>query len=225
VQERRRQAHDFLRQADLMILTFGTAVGYIHRQSGQLVANCHKIPQGAFDKTLLSLTDMQEAFASLQARLQVFNPSLRLLLTLSPVRHLKETLEGNSVSKALLRVLCHQLQQQYPAVDYFPAYELLLDDLRDYRFYKADLIHPTEIAETYIWDKFQAAYFDAAFQQFTGEWDKIRQALAHRPFQPESAAHQQFLHHTLRKLQQLHHQVDCRAEIEQVKNQLSASQA
>ena len=225
VQERRWQAHDFLRQADLMILTFGTAVGYIHRQSGQLVANCHKIPQGAFDKTLLSLTDMQEAFASLQARLQVFNPSLRLLLTLSPVRHLKETLEGNSVSKALLRVLCHQLQQQYPAVDYFPAYELLLDDLRDYRFYKADLIHPTEIAETYIWDKFQAAYFDAAFQQFTGEWDKIRQALAHRPFQPESAAHQQFLHHTLRKLQQLHHQVDCRAEIEQVKNQLSASQA
>jgi hypothetical protein len=225
VRQRLQQTFDFLRQADLMILTFGTAVGYIHRESRQLVANCHKIPQRQFDKVLLPLADMQAAFSDLQARLQAFNPKLRLLLTLSPVRHVKETLEGNSVSKALLRVLCHQLQQQYPAVSYFPAYELLLDDLRDYRFYKADLIHPTEVAETYIWEKFQAAYFDAAFQQFTAEWDKIRQALAHRPFQPASAAHQQFLHNTWRKLQQLHQQVDCSAEMEQLKVQLGASQA
>lgn len=225
VREGLQQTHDFLRQADLVILTFGTAVGYIHRESGQLVANCHKIPQRAFHKTLLSLPDMEAAFSGLQARLLQLNPALRLLLTLSPVRHLKETLEGNSVSKALLRVLCHQLQQQYPGVQYFPAYELLLDDLRDYRFYKADLIHPTEVAETYIWEKFRAAYFNGPFQLFSSEWDKIRQALAHRPFQPGSAAHRQFLHHTLLKLQQLHQQVDCSAEIAQVKNQLSASQA
>jgi hypothetical protein len=225
VRQRLQQTHDFLRQADLMILTFGTAVGYIHRESRQLVANCHKIPQRAFEKTLLPLPDMQDAFAALQAHVQAFNPGLRLVLTVSPVRHLKDTLTGNSVSKALLRVLCHQLQQQYPAVSYFPAYELLLDDLRDYRFYKADLIHPTEVAEDYIWEKFRDAYFDAAFQQFTADWDKIRQALAHRPFQPASAAHQQFLHRTLAQLGQLHHQVDCRTEIEQVKNQLAASQA
>jgi GSCFA family len=220
-----QQTHDFLRQADLLVLTFGTAVGYIHRESGQLVANCHKIPQRAFDKTLLPLADMEGAFAGLQARLQALNPALRILFTLSPVRHLKETLEGNSVSKALLRVLCHQLRQQYPALEYFPAYELLLDDLRDYRFYKPDLIHPTEVAEDYIWEKFMGAYFDEAFRQFTGEWDKIRQALAHRPFQPASAAHQQFLQNTLAKLQQLHRQVDCSAEMAQVKNQLGASQA
>jgi hypothetical protein len=225
VRQRVGQTRDFLRQADLMILTFGTAVGYIHRDSGHLVANCHKIPQKAFDKTLLPLADMAAAFGALQGRLLTFNPRLRMLLTVSPVRHLKETLEGNSVSKALLRVLCHQLQQQYPAVEYFPAYELLLDDLRDYRFYKADLIHPTEMAEAYIWDKFQAAYFDAPFRHFTGQWDKIRQDLAHRPFQPGSAAHQAFLQRTLAKLQQLHLLVDCRAEMEQVKNQLAASQA
>lgn len=225
VQARLRQAHAFLRQADMMILTFGTAVAYIHRESQQLVANCHKIPQRQFDKTLLDIGNMQQAFSQLYSRLQAFNPNLQVLLTLSPVRHLKETLEGNSVSKSLLRVLCHQLQQQFQQVSYFPAYELLLDDLRDYRFYKPDLIHASELAETYIWEKFYGAYFDAAFRQFTGEWDKIRQALAHRPFQAGSPAHQQFLHNTLLKLQQLNNQVDCSAEIEQVKKQLAHSQA
>jgi hypothetical protein len=225
VRERLQQAHDFLQQADLLILTFGTALGYIHRESGQLVANCHKIPQRAFDKTLLSLADMEAAFASIQGPLAAFNPKLRLLFTLSPVRHLKDTLEGNSLSKSLLRVLCHQLQQQYPAVSYFPAYELLLDDLRDYRYYQADLIHPTEVAEQYIWEKFRETYFDVAFQQFSTQWDKIRQALAHRPFQPGSASHHQFLHKLLQQLQQLQQQVDCSAEIAQVKNQLPPSQA
>jgi hypothetical protein len=220
-----QQTHDFLRQADLMVFTFGTAVGYIHRETGQLVANCHKVPQRQFDKTLLSLSDMQHAFSELQALLAGFNPGLRLLLTVSPVRHLKESLEGNSVSKALLRVLCHQVAQQHAGVDYFPAYELQLDDLRDYRFYKADLIHPSEVAETYIWEKFVARYFDAAFQLFTGQWDKVSQALAHRPFQPATPAHQRFLQNTLQQLEQLHRQVDCRPEIEQIKNQLRASQA
>jgi len=225
IQSQVQHTHDFLARADLLILTFGTAVGYHHLPSGQLVANCHKVPQREFRKTLLSLIDMQGAFADLLPRLQALRPGLRLLLTVSPVRHLKETLEGNSLSKALLRVLCQELTQAHQGLTYFPAYELLTDDLRDYRFYKADLIHPSEVAEDYIWEKFRDAWFDKAFQSFTLEWDKVRQALAHKPFQPQSPAHRRFLESTLEKLQKLALQADCSPEIAQVKKLLEVSAA
>jgi len=214
------QSNLFLQQADTLILTFGTAVGYVHRPSNKLVANCHKIPQSQFAKRLLSVAEITAAFQQFYEALQQVNSKARIILTVSPVRHLKETLEGNSVSKSILRVACHGLSTQYAAVEYFPAYEILLDDLRDYRFYKPDMIHPSEVAEDYIWQKFKSAYFDQDFQQFTLQWDKIRQALAHRPFHPESASHQQFLKKVLSRLEAFANQINCQAEISTVKHQI-----
>ncbi|CAA9239929.1 MAG: hypothetical protein AVDCRST_MAG95-1385 [uncultured Adhaeribacter sp.] len=218
-----RQTQQFIIKADTLILTFGTAVGYIHRTSNQLVANCHKVPQQQFRKTLVSMADITASFSNFHQILKQLNPNIRLILTVSPVRHVKETLEGNSVSKSILRVACHELSERYPDVHYFPAYELLLDDLRDYRFYQEDMIHPNAVAEGYIWEKFKAAYCDEAFTRFTAEWDKIQQALTHRPFHPDAPGHQEFLRKTLSQLEKLRHLVDCEPEIALVKKQILIS--
>jgi hypothetical protein len=220
IQEQFVETRAFLKNANLLILTLGTAVGYIHKASNTLVANCHKVPQQQFQKKIISTAAIIEAFAPLYANLKAFNPDITVLFTVSPVRHLKETLELNSVSKSVLRVACHELTQQFPEVQYFPAYELMLDDLRDYRFYKADMLHPTEVAENYIWQKFSQAYFDDAFLKFAAQWDKIQQALAHKPFQPESAAHQKFLQQLLARLEELNRLTDCTPEIQSVKSKL-----
>ncbi|MGV3587562.1 MAG: GSCFA domain-containing protein [Adhaeribacter sp.] len=220
IQKQLIQTQEFLSNTDLLILTLGTAVGYMHKASNNLVANCHKVPQQEFQKKLISAATITETFAPLYTSLQALNPNIQVLFTVSPVRHLKETLELNSVSKSILRVACHELSEAFAGVQYFPAYELMLDDLRDYRFYKADMLHPTEVAEEYIWQKFSQTYFNQDFQNFAAKWDKIQQALAHKPFQPESAAHQQFLQKLLEQLQALHQQTDCSAEIAQVKSML-----
>ena len=220
IQEQYVETRAFLKNANLLILTLGTAVGYIHKASNTLVANCHKVPQQQFQKKIISTAAIIEAFAPLYANLKAFNPDITVLFTVSPVRHLKETLELNSVSKSVLRVACHELTQQFPEVQYFPAYELMLDDLRDYRFYKADMLHPTEVAENYIWQKFSQAYFDDAFLKFAAQWDKIQQALAHKPFQPESAAHQKFLQQLLARLEELNRLTDCTHEIQSVRSKL-----
>ena len=220
IRESFRQTGDFLVQADVMVLTLGTAVAYVHRESQQVVANCHKIPQHHFQKHLLSIPEMLSAFHNMYAALQQVNPQVRILLTVSPVRHLKETFELNSVSKSSLRVLCHQIVQAIPTTSYFPAYEIMLDDLRDYRFYKADMLHPSAVAEDYIWEKFIQAFFDQEFRNFIPEWDQVQQALQHRPFKPTSEAHQSFLRRTLRRLEQISPKLDLSTEIEQVKSQL-----
>ena len=216
-----RHSAGFLQKAEVIILTFGTAVGYVHRASNQLVANCHKIPQSQFKKHLLSVSEITATFPLFYEALQKVNSQARIILTVSPVRHLKETIVGNSGSKSILRVACQELSTRYAAVEYFPAYELMLDDLRDYRFYKPDMIHPSEVAEDYIWQKFKATYFDSDFQQFTLQWDKIRQALAHKPFHPESVSHQLFLKKLLNQLEALATKINCQTEISAVKKQIT----
>jgi hypothetical protein len=203
ISQRLDQTNQALQQARLLIITLGTAVGYRLQSTGEVVANCHKLPARQFTRELLSLGAMQAEFENTLPLLKQFNPNLRVVFTVSPVRHIKETIETNSVSKALLRVLCHQLVQGHTPVSYFPAFEIMMDDLRDYRFYGRDMIHPTEVAEDYIWDKFTGAYLDKSFITFLKEWEKMRRAVAHRPFHPESEAHQTFLKNTLQQLQAL----------------------
>ncbi|MDX5348038.1 MAG: GSCFA domain-containing protein, partial [Hymenobacteraceae bacterium] len=220
IHQRVEQVKNFLQQTDLLIITFGTAVAYQLKQSGNVVANCHKIPQKNFNRLLLPQEQVLETYKNLFQVLQQYNPKLNILLTVSPVRHVKETLEVNSVSKAMLRVLCHQLQEQFEQVQYFPSFEIMMDDMRDYRFYKADMLHPTEVAENYIWEKFKAAWFDKPLQQFVQEWEKLAKALEHKPFHPESEAHQQFLRATLARLEQLSTFADFSEEIARLREQL-----
>lgn len=222
IAERLQRTNEQLQQASLLIVTFGTAVAYKLHMGGKVVANCHKLPAKSFERVLLQTEEMKQAFEQLLLQLRQINPSLNVLLTVSPVRHIKETLTINSVSKATLRVLCHQLEEAHQNVQYFPAFEMMMDDLRDYRFYKQDMIHPTEVAEDYIWQKFVAAYYNKSFQQFLEAWQKIQRAVAHRPFHPQSEAHQSFLRNSLQQLAQLSEQyrIETSAEEKVLRDQL-----
>ena len=205
--------HDFLRNAKWLIITYGTAWVYELKETSSIVANCHKMPQSLFNKFLLTQKKVLDSFETMYVDLKTLNPDLQIVLTVSPVRHLKETLELNSVSKSVLRIACHTLSHQHSDVHYFPSYEIMLDDLRDYRFYKSDMIHPSEVAEGYIWEKFINSYFDEELKLFLKKWKEITLALNHRPFNRGSGPHQKFVLETIKKLEELKHLVDVDEEL------------
>jgi len=212
--------HYFLKDAGWIVITYGTAWVYHRKDTGEIVANCHKLPATTFTKSLLTPDAIAASFKTFFENLKRYNNGIRVILTVSPVRHLKDTLELNSVSKSILRLACHNIAAQHDDVDYFPAYEIMMDDLRDYRFYGRDMLHPTEEAEDYIWLKFAERYFSTDLNDFIQQWAPILSALRHRPFHPETSAHQQFLRDTLKQLDALKGLVDVEEEISRVKKQL-----
>ncbi|GAA4508883.1 hypothetical protein GCM10023172_41740 [Hymenobacter ginsengisoli] len=223
IQETVHRVGDFARTADAVVLTLGTAWAYRLRETDELVSNLHKLPSSLFEKELLTADEIVNGLAEVHALLRRLNPSIRIVLTVSPVRHIKDTLPLNAVSKSVLRVACHYLSELLPGVSYFPAYELLTDELRDYRFYASDMLHPSEVAEDYIWDKFARAYFDADFGRFRKEWTAVRQSLGHRPLHLGAPEHRTFLDQTAERLERLGSQgVDVRQELRDVQRQLAA---
>lgn len=210
-----------LGEATHLFLTFGTAHVYELVASGQIVANCHKQPRKLFQKRLLQLHEMMHSFRDFYKLLQAINPSAEIIVTVSPVRHIKDGIPENQLSKSLLRILCHEMAQECPQVSYFPSYELMMDDLRDYRYYKDDMIHPTPFAENYIWEQFKKTYFDNEALNTIKKIDGVLNDLQHRPFHPESASHQQFLHKLLRKMEQMGPTFDFSKEISAVTHQLN----
>ncbi len=223
IQELVRRTGEFLRNADVVLLTLGTAWAYRLRETGELVNNCHKQSADLFVRELLTPDEVINALAETHAYLRRINPELRFVLTVSPVRHLKDTLQLNSVSKSVLRLATHIVSDLLPGVAYFPAYELLMDDLRDYRFYGADMLHPSAVAEDYVWEKFARAYFDADFGRFRKEWAAVQQSLEHRPLHAGAPEHRQFLESTREKLEQLSlRKVEVGTELAQVRTQLAA---
>jgi hypothetical protein len=215
-----QETHIFLQKTRHLLLTWGTAYVYERQDSGRSVSNCHKVPQKQFNKRLLSVNEISQDLQETLDLLYSYFPAMQVVLTVSPVRHLKDTLELNSVSKSTLRLASHVVQEQNAHVTYFPAYELLLDDLRDYRFYGTDLLHPSPMAQDYIWDKFAGAYLAQDFTQFMQEWQQVQRDLAHRPFSPESPSHQKFLRQLLAKLETLASKVNVQKEIDLVRQQL-----
>lgn len=212
--------HGHLKSTDVLIITFGTAVVYEYMKSAKIVANCHKIPQKEFKKYTLSIDDILASFESLNDSLKKFNPGLKVILAVSPVRHIKDTLVLNSVSKSILRTACHMLQKNNANIEYFPSYEIIMDDLRDYRFYKSDMIHPNETAVSYIYEKFATTHFSNETQKTLTDWRSIRQSLNHKPFNVQSIAHQQFISETLVKLDRFSNKFDVSEEILKLKSQL-----
>lgn len=206
-----------LRQADFLLLTFGTAIQYQHKKSGLLVANCHKIPQKEFRKGLATPESIAQTFKDL---LLILDNEPSVILSVSPIRHLKEGIENNSVSKAVLRVACKQIIDHHPEIHYFPGFEIMMDDLRDYRFFEKDMIHPNETAREYIWDIFKSNYLDRGAQKFVDQWSKISKNLDHRPFHPHSAAYQEFINKTLAQIEKLPQSVDTSKEVEMLKKNL-----
>ncbi|MGI4835522.1 MAG: GSCFA domain-containing protein [Janthinobacterium lividum] len=222
IQQQVQRVGDFLRQTDLVVLTLGTAWAYRLRETDELVSNLHKLPAQLFVKELLTADEIVNSLAEVHALLRRIKPNICIALTVSPVRHLKDTLPLNAVSKSVLRVACHYLSELLPGVSYFPAYELLNDDLRDYRFYASDMLHPSEAAEEYIWDRFARAYFDADFGRFRKEWAAVRQSLTHRPLHLGAPEHRTFLDQTAERLERLVSQgVEVRQELRDVQRQLA----
>lgn len=174
--------HKTLRQAQLLTITLGTAIVYRLRSTGQVVANCHKVPQHEFERKMASVPEMAQVIDGMLTALHQFNPNLRIIFTVSPIRHIADGLDVNSLSKASLRVAIQNAivsHQEY--CDYFPAYEIMLDDLRDYRFYTSDMVHPSDVAVEYIWQAFQATYLDDRSALAVARCERVHKRLQHRP--------------------------------------------
>ena len=187
------EAKDYYNNADLLIITFGTAWIYKYNKTGDYVANCHKIPNKEFTKELLSVTKIVEVYKKLFKSLIKSNPKLNIIFTISPVRHWKDGVVENNQSKATLQLAVKELVEEFDFVNYFPAYEIVLDELRDYRFYKDDMLHPNEVAVAYIYEKFRATYYSEKTILLNKKISKIRLAASHRPFNFEADSHQSFI--------------------------------
>ncbi len=148
------------------------------------------------------------------------NPYINIILTVSPVRHIKDGLVENNRSKARLIEAVHDMVERFENVDYFPAYELMVDDLRDYRFYASDMIHPNEQSVDYVWSRFMQTYFSNETLSFIKEWQKLKTSINHVPLQPKSKAHQRFLGETLESLSKLNEKVDLSDEIQSIESQI-----
>jgi hypothetical protein len=197
------EARAFLKKAEYLILTIGTSNVFVSEKTGQVVANCHKVPQRYFiheklstDEIILTMDDVFRKYA------EVF-PQLKIITTVSPVRHIRDGLVENQVSKAKLLVALDNLSTLHSNLKYFPSYEIMMDDLRDYRFYKKDLIHPNEMAVDYIWDFFSKTFFTPKTMELSAKLEKINIAKAHRPFHPASEEHLKFKKSQLVKIMEL----------------------
>jgi hypothetical protein len=200
-----QQAHDFLKSADWLIITLGSAFVY-QLENGEVVANCHKVPADKFRKKLLPLVDVLSVLDNMIHRLFLYNPKLKIIFTISPVRHLRDGFIENNRSKAVLIEAVHHLVEKFSRLYYFPAYELVIDDLRDYRFYAEDMVHPNYLATDYVWDKFTEACINKPSREIMRQINEINAARAHKPFQPESSAHKAFLQKNLEKVKSLRDQ-------------------
>ncbi|QYJ68500.1 GSCFA domain-containing protein [Flavobacterium litorale] len=184
-----------LQQASHSIITLGTAWVYRHKESGNIVANCHKVPQKEFTKALLSVTAIKESLEKTMALVREVNPKIKFVFTVSPVRHIKDGFVENQWSKANLIAALHEVLTTPPSgADglYFPSYEIMMDELRDYRFYESDMIHPNNIAIDYIWERFTETYIEETTQAMMKEVNTIQKGLLHRPFNPDSEEHKAF---------------------------------
>lgn len=207
-----------IQQTDLFLVTFGSAYVYQLKESGEIVGNCHKLPADRFDRFRLSVEQIVEEWSEVISLLATLNPAAKLLFTVSPVRHWKEGAHENQLSKATLHLAIDALQKQYGRhVGYFPAYEVMMDELRDYRFYEEDMVHPSSLAIDHIWDFFSETYFSEETRRINKEWTPIMRALDHRPLHPETDAYRHFLAGTAQMLETFavrHPEISCEEEKE-----------
>ncbi len=218
------RAAEFLRKAKFLILTFGTARVYRLAESGRVVTNCHKVPALQFEQELLRVGDIVYTYQRILADCFRINPDLNVILTVSPIRYLKEGPLGNQVSKSTLLLACSELMQKIPKVHYFPAYEIFMDDLRDYRFYDTDLIHPGEAGIDYVWYRFVESCMDPGNLPVMEDVDRLIKAIGHRSRDLKSPRHREFLKTGLDRAQALQVRypfMDLRQEIEYFRSALS----
>ena len=191
------ETYKYLKEATHIIITYGTSWIYRNTESDEIVANCHKVPQKQFSKELLEVEVIEKSIHNTIDLIQVLNPNINFVFTVSPVRHIKDGFAENQLSKSHLFAGLHQvlktLNSEFITHNYFPSYEIMMDELRDYRFYAEDMLHPNQIAIDYIWKLFSENYISPESSTTMQEVDEIQKSLRHRSFNPESEQHQKFL--------------------------------
>lgn len=176
------------------VFTLGTNRVYVLKETGKVVDNCQRRPPNLFCERQLAVEECAESLSESVKILRQRNPNVRIIVTVSPIRYAKYGYHGSQLSKATLLLAADRLVQIYPeTVTYFPAYELINDELRDYRFYREDMLHPTDQAVEYIWQRFAEMFFSSTTKQFLEEWRPVKEAFAHRPFNPESTEYRNFI--------------------------------
>lgn len=185
-------AYQKMIQSKWILITLGTSIVYRHIEKNKIVANCHKIPGHQFHRFFLEVDEMVRRLSTMMEGIDKLLPGIHLIFTISPIRYLSEGFTENSRSKARLILAIETICKVFPQATYFPAYEIVLDDLRDYRFYKEDLIHPNDQAVQYIWEKFMDTYFDEETARVWNEMNKLNNEKNHRSLHPDTLAHKKF---------------------------------
>jgi len=201
INRRLETSADFLKSASILVVTYGTSYVYSLKSTGETVTNCHKLPDNHFTRKRLSVTDIVTDWDLLIKELKFYNPDLKLLFTVSPIRHWKDGAHENQLSKATLLLAIDELIRQNDFCHYFPSYEIVMDELRDYRFYAEDMLHPSSVAVEYIGERFSDTFFTFETQSKVKEWQNIQKALKHKPFNPDSDEHKEFLRKTQERLE------------------------
>lgn len=201
INDARLAASAQLKHAGWVMLTFGSAWVYERKETGEVVANCHKVPSQHFNKRLLSVEEIVSAYDELLKQ-EIFADK-KVMISISPVRYVRDGMIENNLGKAVLLQAAHALVQQHENVFYFPAYEIVIDELRDYRFFDKDLVHPNTLAIEYVWERFAAGAMDEQTQAFVKEVGVLHSALQHRPLHPGTDAYAKFKEQTAARLKQL----------------------
>ena len=192
-----------LKSSTHIIITLGSSWVYRFLESGKIVANCHKVPQHKFKKELLPITEINKSLSSIISLIRKVNPDINFIFTVSPVRHLKDGFIENQQSKSHLISALHQIIKKQENTFYFPSYEIMMDELRDYRFYKEDMIHPNQIALNYIWEKFYKNWLSDEAIDLKKQVIKIQRGLEHKPFNTDSNEYREFLSSLQKKIEAL----------------------
>lgn len=193
-----------LKEATHILITYGTSWVYRNLESNQIVANCHKVPQKEFQKEILSVETIEKSIQNTIGLIEKLNPNCKIIFTVSPVRHLKDGFVENQWSKAHLITAVQQTINNKPkTTNYFPSYEIMMDELRDYRFYAEDMLHPNPVAIDYIWERFSETTISQESLSVMDEVAIIQKGLAHRPFNPESKSHRRFIENLNKKINSL----------------------
>lgn len=216
-----RDAHEQLKGGNAFIITLGSAYVYRKRKDGAVVANCHKVSSSEFDKVRLTVDEVQESLYDVYNALSSFNPNVEIILTVSPVRHIRDGILESQRSKAVLLLAAEQLCMN-KRINYFPSYEIMMDELRDYRFYAEDMLHPNVTAVDYIWEKFRTTYFDSKTAVHYNNVLKITKGFQHEILHPNTKGHFRFLRKQIEKATNIMNEipVDFSEEIALFKGQL-----
>ena len=200
LQEIKRQLKRKIVESKFLFITLGSAIGYVHNQTNKIVANCHKMPFNLFQKELTALSELTETWMETLDLIRQFNPEVEIIFTVSPVRHIKDGLIENNRSKARLFELIENIRTHHE-IHYFPSYEIVMDELRDYRFYKSDGMHPNDLAIQYVWEKLKTKMMQAETQKQCKTIIQLRQMEKHVSLYPQSQEHIDFKYTTAKKIE------------------------